>query len=92
MRAAEAQRARRVEEQRLERARGPRLRPLENRRTTSASRDSATCTPRGTNWSPRSSGMRITAASTPSSRTSVSATAARVESRESVCANEREIS
>ena len=31
-----------------------------------SSRASATCTARGTNWSPRSSGTRITAASTPS--------------------------
>ena len=60
----------------VERARRPGCGRSRIVRTASLSRASATCTACGTNWSPRSSGTRITAASTPSTSTIVFVTAA----------------
>ena len=62
------------------------------RSNASASLGSAMWSARGTSCSRRSSGVRITAASVPSSSTTVRATASNVASSERLCANEREIS
>ena len=61
-------------------------------RSGSARRESATLSACASSVSLRSSGMRITAASTSRSSTTISATASSVRSSESDWANEREIS
>jgi len=58
----------------------------------SSSRGSATRSARGSNQSRRSSGIRMSAASTSSTSTIVLVTASSVASSDRLCANEREIS
>ena len=69
-----------------------RLRAEEHRRTGASRLSSATCSACGSSSSRRGSGMRITAASTSRSSTTVRATASSVTSSERLCVNEREIS